>query len=212
MMPLIVPIVEGDGEIEAVPLLLRKLLIEQQCWTVDIALLKNAHGCGNLTTEGGLEKFVELAFRTPGCDGVLVLMDADEAEDCPATIAREFADRIAAYGARKPVSVVLARREYEAWFLASLGSIAGHPIRGRLGLPAQLVAPPDPEAIQGAKGWITRHLPNGRVYKETEDQAPMTHLLDTALTRQRSRSFRRFCAAVAELTSAITTGACTVTP
>src|SRR5438034_9454898 len=104
-MPVLVPIVEGFGEIEAVPLLLRNVLVEQKCWTFEIALPKNAHGCGNLTKAGGLEKFIELAFRTPDCAAVLILMDADEDEDCPKELAEAFAARVRAAGARRPVAI-----------------------------------------------------------------------------------------------------------
>jgi len=59
-MAKLVPIVEGDGEVEAVPVLLRRLSSEV-CGFHDLEILrpKNAHGCGGLTKPGGVERFVQ---------------------------------------------------------------------------------------------------------------------------------------------------------
>jgi hypothetical protein len=211
-MGVLVPIVEGDGEVEAVPVLLRRILAEKNCWDLQIARPKNAHGCGNLTKEGGLERFIELAFRERDCAGVLILMDADDDEMCPMLIAKEFTERIIRYGARHPVGVVLARREYEGWFLASLESIIGQEIGGRSGLSADATFEGNPEEIRGAKAWLSKRLPNGRIYKETEDQAPLSNSIDFSLALERSRSFRRLFSAIDELITSISTGEITVTP
>lgn len=46
-MPSIVPIVEGDGEVTALPSLLRRLLYEEfMVYDWQILHPKNAHGCG----------------------------------------------------------------------------------------------------------------------------------------------------------------------
>ncbi|MEI7820330.1 MAG: DUF4276 family protein [Verrucomicrobiota bacterium] len=211
-MGFLVPIVEGDGEIEAVPVLLRRLLEVRQRWDLQIARPKNAHGCGNLTKVGGLEKFAELAFRERECAGVLILMDADEEQDCPMQMAQRFVQRIQNYGARFPVAIVFARREYEAWFLASLETIAGQDIGGRPGLPANLVFDGDVENVRSVKGWLSRNLPGNRIYKETEDQAPMTERIDFLRAADRSRSFRRFCKALDDLIDAIDSSQIRVTP
>ena len=49
-MPKIVPIVEGDGEEKAVPVLLYKILHAMERWDIQIAYPKNAHSCNNLTS------------------------------------------------------------------------------------------------------------------------------------------------------------------
>lgn len=66
-MPKIVPIVEGDGEVDAVPKLLWKLLAEKQRWDIQVTRARNAHGCENLKKHGGLESFIERAWREPDC-------------------------------------------------------------------------------------------------------------------------------------------------
>jgi hypothetical protein len=55
-----------------------------------------------------------------------------------------------------PFTVILAHREYETLFLAAALSL-----RSIGGLPPDLEAPPDPEAIRGAKEWLTARMPGG---------------------------------------------------
>ena len=210
LMPKIVPIVEGPGEVEAIPILLWKLLREQGRYDIQIETPQNAHGCGNLTTPGGLERFVQNAWTKRDCGAVLVLVDADE--QCPIEMAANFSRRISAIGVRFPVVVVAAKCEYEAWFLASLETIAGVPLDNGYGLPAGLVYLEEAEERIGVKGWLTRQFPKDRIYKETLDQAAMTRLLDPERVRQRSRSFRRLCHALEEAVKAMDQGLVLVTP
>jgi len=210
-MPKIVPSVEGPGEVKAVRILLGKILARLGKVHVGVATAKNAHGCANLKKPGGLERFIALASLDADCGAILVLMDADNG--CPVTIAREFSHRIQAAGTKYPVVSVIAKCEYEAWFLASLESIAGHDLDGRPGLPDGLTYDEgDVESRLGAKGWLDRHFPNQRTYKETLDQDIMTRLLDIDLVTHRSRSFRRLLHAVDEAVMAIDASSVMVTP
>jgi hypothetical protein len=209
-MPKIVPIVEGSGEVEAVPKLLFKILHEMGRYDVFIGEPINAKGCANLKKSGGLETFVGYAHLQKDCSGILVLMDADE--DCAKTLAEAFSARIRKTGARYPVVSVIAKYEYETWLLASVETIAGHELDGKSGLPGDLVCPENVEEFSGVKGWFTLRFPKGRPYKEPEDQPAMTRLLDIELVSQRSRSFRRLCHAVEEMVEAIDGGQVVVTP
>ena len=209
-MPKIVPIVEGPGEVEAVPKLLWKLLTEMGRSDIQIEHPQNAHGCGNLTTSGGIERFVKNAWTKRECGAVLILVDADK--QCPVQIAADFSRRIIAIGVRFPVVIVVAKCEYETWFLASLETIAGVPLNGGHALPADLVYPDEVEDRVGVKGWITQQFPKGRIYKETIDQASMTRLIDLERVRQRSHSFRRLCHALTEAIDAIDQSLVIVTP
>jgi hypothetical protein len=76
------------------------------------------------------------------------------------------------------IAVVLAKCEYEAWFLASATSL-----RGQCGLEIDLSAPAHPETIRDAKGWLTEHMPRGAPYKETLHQLQLTTQFDLALAR-----------------------------
>ena len=85
---------------------------------------------------------------------------------------------------------MLARREYEAWFLASIPAIAGREIRPGLSIPAGTVFDGDPEEKRGAKEWLTKHYPRGKAYKPTMDQLALTKMIDFAMLR--SRGVRAF--------------------
>ena len=209
-MPKIVPIVEGPGEVEAVPALLWKLLAEQGRYDLQIETPQNAHGGGNLTRPGGIERFIQNAWTKRDCGAVLVLVDADE--QCPVELAADFSRRILALGVRFPVVIVIAKCEYETWFLASLETIAGFPLDGGYGLPVGLVYSGEVEDRVGVKGWITRQFPDGRIYKETIHQSAMTKLIDPERVRQKSRSFRRLCHALEETIEAIDQGSRIITP
>jgi len=216
-MPTLIPIVEGDGEIEALPLLLRRLLHDEETYDVDIARPKNAHGCGNLTAPDQIERFVAYALIEPECDGILVLIDNDAVrgliegkvldEDCAPAFAHYLAGRIQAMHPTKPVAVVVARWEYEAWFLTSLETV------GRVvGVPKGTTFEGDVETERSAKGWIERRLPPGRKYSETLDQVRMTAYLDLESATQRSRSFKRLKHALEQLVDAYLQDELVVTP
>ena len=209
-MPKIVPIVEGPGEVEAVPALLWKLLAEQGRYDLQIETPQNAHGGGNLTRPGGIERFIQNAWTKRDCGAVLVLVDADE--QCPVEMAADFAQRILALGVRFPVVIAVAKCEYEAWFLASLETIAAMPLNGGYGLPAGLAYPGEVEERVGVKGWLSQQFPKDRIYKETTHQAAMTKLIDPARVRQKSHSFRRLCHALEQAVNAIDQNLRIVTP
>ena len=212
MAQTIVPIVEGPGEVDAIPILLHKLFQELENFNFQVAIPKNAHGSSNLQKPGGIERFVRYAWLEPKCAAVLIIIDGDTGDSCAMVTARNLAARITALNGPHPVAIVVANREYEAWFLASLPSIVGQQISESLKFPRNAIFVDDPEAIRGVKAWLTRQLPRGKVYKETEHQAPMTRLINLTLARSRSRSFRRLCDAVKELIKATDSGSTDVTP
>jgi hypothetical protein len=191
-MPRIVPIVEGHGEIDAVPLLLRKILGQRQWWDWSVALPKRVGNLGNLKKR--LDDFIQYAQKEKDCGAILILLDLDDG--CPADEARALAARVRQLPLRCPVAIVLAHREYEAWFLASLDTIAGSH-----DLPADLTFEGDVERIRGVKEWLTAQKPAGQAYKPAVEQTSFTSLIDLDLARQRSRSFRRLCHALEELVS-----------
>jgi hypothetical protein len=211
-MPLrkIVSIVEGDGEVTAVPVLLGRLLGLRQCYDLIADRPKNAHSVSNLTKPGGLEKFLAYARKEPDCAAVLVLLDADE--DCAVGLATSLALRAKMLSLPFPTAIVCAKCEYEVWFLASLSSISGKQINGRPGLNEGLTYDQPVENMRDAKGWLSKNMPPGRAYKETQDQEAITRLLDFDLVREKSRSFRRLEHAIDELLVAIDQNTPFVTP
>jgi len=205
----IVPVVEGDGEVEAVPVLIRKILREQfGRHDIRVASPKPAHGKGTLLRR--LEDYLEYAIMMPECQAVLVLIDADD--DCAKELSFTLAHRARRMGLKISVAIVCATREYEAWFLASLESIRGRPLKGRPGLSDSAHFSGPVEELTGVKEWLTQHMRPGRAYKETSDQAPLTEYIDLKQARARSRSFRRLCHALEELVQAMDKGYVVVTP
>ncbi len=117
---------------------------------------------------------MELAARRVSSDGgVLVLLDADDADHCPARLGPELLARCVAQRSDVSISVVLAKREFETWFLAAASSLAG-----RRGLAPDLRAPDEPEEVRGAKEWLRRRMAVGATSSPTQDQPAPTTLFD----------------------------------
>ncbi|MGH7342125.1 MAG: DUF4276 family protein, partial [Candidatus Rokuibacteriota bacterium] len=81
---------------------------------------------------------------------MLVVLDSDD--DDTAVLRSELLERCR-QATPLPVSVVLARRELEAWFLGAKESL-----RGICGIRHDAVAPDDPESIRGAKERLTQNM------------------------------------------------------
>lgn len=189
---MILPIVEGHGEVSAVPILIRRIVARyapEVYAHVGQAIRVKRTG---LIQPGGLERTVELAARqTTPADGILILLDADD--DCPREIAEQLLARARAARPDRAISVIAANREYEAWLLAAARSL-----RGKRGLADDLEPPPDPEGIRDAKGWLASRTTGGFSYKPTIDQPALTHLFDLEQANA-SRSFRKFVKDVLQL-------------
>lgn len=176
-------IVEGDGEQRALPRLLARIAT-QLAPELQLRILEPFRvGRYRLVKPGELERTMELVVRRlPAPRGVFILIDADD--DCPATLGPQLLARAKQARPDVPASVVLANREYEAWFLAAIESLAG-----QCGLPSELAPVPNPESIRGAKERISRLMSGSRSYSETLDQVMLTQQFDLAIARQRSASF-----------------------
>jgi hypothetical protein len=178
-------VIEGHGEVWAVPELLRRIVAEVAPGTHLVVPRPYRDNRSRLIRPEKLEAVVQLqGGRVTGAGGVLVLIDADE--DCPADFGPRLLERAKAARPDRKVAVVLANREFEAWFLAAAPSLAG-----RRGLPEVLESPPDPEAIRGAKEWLGAKMP-GKSYKETSDQAAFAALFDMKAAREKAPSFDKF--------------------
>ena len=191
-MRFIVPIVEGPGDVAAVPVLLRRILHERSDhYDFDVLRPKMAKGKGGLVRR--LEDFLGYAAITGGCVAILVLLDADR--DCPTELGMRLACRARSINIGIPTAVVCAKREYENWFLASDESFQG-----------------DAEEFGGAKNWLNGKVAQGLAYKETRDQVRFSERMDIEAAFETSRSFRRLCNAVGELVHFVDTGEVKATP
>jgi Domain of unknown function (DUF4276) len=184
-MSSLICVVEGKGEVQAVPILVRRICALEAPTLVLQVPPGIAVDRGRLIQDGGIEKYMQLAAgKTGGQGAVLILLDADD--DCPAQLGPALLRRATAARADVNVAVVLAKREYEAWFIAAVESLAG-----QRGLPANLQSPADVEAIRGAKEWLRNQMPRGRTYSPTADQTALTALFDLERARNRSASFAK---------------------
>jgi Domain of unknown function (DUF4276) len=173
------PIVEGEGEEAAFPVLLRRLRDESGAF--DIAIQRPfRRRRSELVQEASLRRIVRSALLL-GCDGVLILFDSDK--ECPKRLASLLQAWAKAEAREVPCEVVIAHCEYEAWFLASL-----EPLRGLSGVRADAVSPPDPESIRGAKEKLRAYRPG---YVPVPDQASLSAAFDLVAAYRSCRSFRR---------------------
>jgi hypothetical protein len=177
-------IVEGQGDCFALPVLLRRVVLT-------IAPSRRAEikrpirmPRSVVAKVGELERRVELAARQVKNEGgaVLVLLDGDD--DCAATLGPGLHRRVASQRPDIPSAVVLAVKEFEAWYLASARSLAN-----RRGLPIDVQPPDDPEAVRDAKGWLQNRRTDGLSYSPTIDQPALADVFDMALARSGSPSF-----------------------
>jgi hypothetical protein len=181
-------IVEGDGEVAALPVLLRRLS-EWRTPGVFTQILPpiRVHRDRFLNRDEEFRRHLLLAAAKCGEDGwILVLLDADD--DCPAELGQQILQQARQVVPHRRLSIVLANREYEAWFIAAAESLDGH--RGFAFEDAEAV---DAETPRDAKGWIKAHMAS-RAYGETTDQPAFSARMDLQQAFDRSRSFRKLCA------------------
>lgn len=119
-------IVEGAGDQQALPVLLRKHLSAINRDDVILAKPINSKGRGNLTKPGELERFVRLAATEPGSAGVLVLCDSNS--DPPEELRQKLNGRCQQVGVGVPAVVCLAVREFENWIVASAETVLNEPV------------------------------------------------------------------------------------
>ena len=187
----IVAIVEGDGEVKAVPALIRRIheaVSPGAPLEVDrpIRVRRN-----RILKAGELERYLALAANIAGADsGILVLLDANG--DCPAKLGPDILRRASTARPDRRIEVVLANCEFESWFIAAIDSL-----KGKRNVSVAATVPQDPESIRGAKEWLRDRM--GGTYSPTADQTALTVLFNMELARRRSRSFVKMWRAVGAL-------------
>jgi hypothetical protein len=175
---MIQPSVEGHGEVQAVPVLFRKLAALMAIAYVDIGRpIRRTRS--ELVAKDRLAQAIELARLKPRCSGIFILFDPDD--DCPKTLAPQIQQWARELARAIPAAVVMANREYESWFLHSLSSLP----RLRDASPCSS----DPERIRDAKGVLGERMRDR--YSETADQARPTGATDWAFVHKKSRSARK---------------------
>ena len=171
-------IVEGQGDVAAVPVLIRRIAAERYPeMVIDIHQPIRVNR-NQIVLPDKLEQEVKLVVqKINGQGAIFIILDSDD--DCPAQLGPALLYRASQVRDNLPITVVLAKREFEAWFLASAESL-----RGKRGLKSDLQSPNNPEAIRDAKGWLNGHIEGNRRYRETRDQPALAAQFDITQARQ----------------------------
>ncbi|RZI61799.1 MAG: DUF4276 family protein [Rubrivivax sp.] len=181
-------IVEGDGEVAAIPIVLRRL--HERFGPADhVRVLPpiRVHKDRFLNREEEFRRHLLLAAAKCGEDGwVLVVLDADDS--CPMALAADIRRRAEQVLPHRTVAVVIPNREFEAWFIAAAESLNG--VRGFAWAPEDRV---DAETPRNAKGWMKERMAS-RSYGATTDQPAFSAKFDLDQAAINSRSFRKMCA------------------
>lgn len=184
----IASIVEGDGEVAALPILLRRLgeWLTPEIFTELLTPIRVRRD-RFLNRPEEFRRHLSLAAGKCGESGwILVVLDADD--DCPAERGARILETAQVCVPHRRISVVMANREYEAWFIAAAQSLNG--LRGFSFEPMDGI---DPETPRDAKGWIKARMTGGG-YGETTDQPAFSARIDLQQAHDGSRSFRKLCA------------------
>lgn len=183
-------IVEGDGEVAAVPILLRRLWSALGGDYIDILRPPIRRKRSEFEKQDQLEKAVGLAvnklkYAQPSDDPglVLILFDRDPSTAPPCALGPQVLRSAVAQFAHADISCVVANVEYETWFAACPESLSKY-----LELQPDEAAPLDPETRRFGKKWVEQRF-RGAKYSATQDQPAMTDAMDLTVARQRSPSF-----------------------
>ncbi len=186
-MSAVCAIVEGDGEVAAVPIVLRRL--QERFGPPEHVYVPQpirVHKDRFLNREEEFRRHLLLAAATCGDAGwILVLLDADDA--CPMELAHSIRQRAEAYVPHRRLAVVIANREFEAWFIAAATSLNG--VRGFAFNDQQRS---EAERPRDAKGWMRERMAR-KTYGETTDQPAFAARFDIDEASANSRSFRKMC-------------------
>jgi hypothetical protein len=177
-------VVEGRGETNAVPLLLRRWLQEQGNYEDILGKPIVCNGRGNATRAGGIEGMVVTAVARPGCRGVLIVLDADRDPVCmlgPSLRKRAQCET------GLPIAVCLAEPKFEAWIMASAESME---------LPLSYPFTSDPCFL------IEQALGENKYAKPTW-QPRLTSRIELGRAAARDRSLRRTLACLNELVARV---------
>lgn len=188
----LLPVVEGDGDLTAVPELIRRVLHDQSRFDVKVC---KPHKRGDLPTIlGRFDNFYRTALLERAV--ILWVIDYDCATcDDPVRDLRMLKKKAAAVDASTAIEFVFMVKEYESLFLAD------HETTRKVftDISPALEFPPNLESVRGAKEWLSKARPKGSSYKPTQHQQRLTAQLDLNRLRARSPSFQNFESALCRL-------------
>lgn len=182
-MKLLLPIVEGQGDMQAVPVLLRRIL--ENHGHADVKVLP-PHKRGDLPKiKANFENYFKIAIKENAA--IICIIDFDCATCvCVAEEAAQLHLRAEAIYPGKPFKVAFMVKEFETLFLAEPDAT----LRVLKEIQKSTAFPENPEAIRGAKEWLSKAMPSGYAYKETVHQVKLSAAVDLNRLRSSSASYR----------------------
>jgi hypothetical protein len=197
--------VEGPGDQEAIPVLVKKLLTDMNAWS-DLFLDKQppfkVGNVAGLTKDNGRKwvGFLKAAAQQANLGAVLLIQDGDLGrirgeEFCAARFATRLSQwaKGAGVGNSFSVATVFACQEFESWILACAEHLEGVPFPdGRAGICIGTKVPEGDleNAPRDAKSWFHNNISSG--YQPTRDQVALTKLMVQHLDAVRARGMRSF--------------------
>jgi len=180
-MQSIAAIVEGQSEVESIPIIFRRILQDMGVHDVQIARPFRVKR-NKIVKEGELEKAIRQVIRDrENVRAIAVILDADD--DCPAKLGESLLER-GKKAADLPIAVVIANRELEGWFLGAKESL-----RGVRGISDNATAPDNPESIRDAKGKLEENMEIENIYTEVDDQPAFSQQFDFSQAGRNCPSF-----------------------
>ena len=186
-MKRLVLMVEGDGDREAAPVLVKRILTEQDAWAHLILDPRPfvIGGFPQLARDdfSTWRRFLRAAAKRKNFGGCLTILDGDckgkfdGQAFCAMSAARRLSvqARETGAGAIFSLAIAIACQEYESWLIAGVESLAGRNLPdGRRGVPRGITAPASDleDAPRDAKGWLNQRMATG--YNPVRDQADLT--------------------------------------
>ncbi len=221
-MPIrICPVVEGFGEIEAVPILLGKIR-DHLGYTdreVQFPGLINAEGESGISNPANLEgviRRIDNKFKNGKIEGVIIIVDTEGY--CGKDKAVAITNELRAINPLYPVVVICPVRMFEAWLLASMESISDSKLNKNARVKQNSFYRGNPELEPDPKTWITSRLERNnsdasKKYSEVKHQHHLTKRLDVELVLSKHvRSFQRLVHAVSEIISFVEQDIIDITP
>ncbi len=194
----LLPVVEGDGDRVAVPLLLRRMLEERH--QVFNCKVLTPHVRGELP---GVRRNFDNWFKTAIKEqaGILWVLDFDCADcDCVKYEAESLKQRAQEIHADWPFEIAFLVKEFETFFLCDSEST-----RSVLkAIPAATIFPQDAETVRGAKEWLSGAMPKGVAYKPMTHQAKISAALRLDFLCEHSPSFSHLDNALQRLITRMT--------
>ena len=182
-MKTLLPIVEGHGDIQAVPVLIRRILQHHNIFDIEVL---NPHKRGDLPKiKANFDNCFKMAIKEKAA--IIWIIDFDCATcDCVASESAQLYQRANAIYAGWPFRVAFMVKEFETLFLSepdATRSILKE-------IPKATTFPENPETIRGAKEWLSKAMPSGYAYKETVHQVKLSAVVDLDYLRISSASYR----------------------